>query len=772
MVIVAVAFIAILISTLFWVTMANFRMKYGDVKVKGSFYTAETVLEEIKAGLQTQASRSLMEAYGTAYATYVSGSGESNFQEDYLTSLYNYYVNAPATDEYDMKKLIAYVDRELLNSTADGSASGYAAEITTPLDPALGTPMKPELIKTDNKVILKNVLVKFADYDKKNYSEIRTDFAISMPTAGFARASATPDIFKKYALVANDSLQVRGKVSLKKNAYGGNYGTSIGTEVLGASLDVSDADLFVSKGAISINGTSASQFKSGTGTSVYANDLVINSGDLDLAGKTFIANDLVINGPGNAKLAGDYYGYGNSLTEADRSSAVLVNSRHVSLDISGITSMLLAGHAFIGTSGKSGWNEGEETGDPADPKPTISMNKQDVFMDQSIAVKGDQVAYLIPGSCIGVWKYPDGTDGDTLVGMNPIPDVGYKTVSEGSMELDLDSFLNETCYITNESGEKVLNGEMRVVDMDRSVRALGGRPLKDFGTTYKIIYKRQNGKPMAYFYLVLDSEEKAKEYMQAYFGVKQGSMKSFYNYYLGNYMNVFTDPNESGYQITTPGQYVVKTSGGDWMLTGGSTSSDEQERLKSEIKETYEALYTKLVERRSLLTGDELTRPIFNNLILEDKMPPAGTERIYEATTVSGNVYAVISGKDVTITGGYYEGVDLDQIRLIVTTGNIVIQGDYNGLAIAKGNIELRAPAGTEAVVRSDNLLELTYVLQSPDLVSGSAGADDPQTPLQYFKDNTEYVLEGTAVSANEAVSDNDVTDITELVTYENWTKL
>ena len=46
-VIVAMAFVGILASTLMWMSLMNFRMKVTERKVKESFYNAEMVFEQM-----------------------------------------------------------------------------------------------------------------------------------------------------------------------------------------------------------------------------------------------------------------------------------------------------------------------------------------------------------------------------------------------------------------------------------------------------------------------------------------------------------------------------------------------------------------------------------------------------------------------------------------------------------------------------------------------------------------------------------------------------
>ena len=76
------------------------------------------------------------------------------------------------------------------------------------------------------------------------------------------------------------------------------------------------------------------------------------------------------------------------------------------------------------------------------------------MMGESIAVKGGQVAYLVPAECIGTVK------GESVIGQNPI---------NAEKENDIIDFRNE------------YGDEFKEVDFDRKVYRLGGKSLSEFG---------------------------------------------------------------------------------------------------------------------------------------------------------------------------------------------------------------------------------------------------------------------------------------------------
>ena len=62
-VIIAMAMIGILATTLLWMSYYGYKIKVNDIRNKNSFYSAETVMEQIIAGLQGEASDAMAKSY-------------------------------------------------------------------------------------------------------------------------------------------------------------------------------------------------------------------------------------------------------------------------------------------------------------------------------------------------------------------------------------------------------------------------------------------------------------------------------------------------------------------------------------------------------------------------------------------------------------------------------------------------------------------------------------------------------------------------------------
>ena len=108
-VIIAMAFIGILASVLMYMSLLNYQMKVNNLKAKDNFYSAETVLDEIRSYMGTQISESVGNAYENVLQNYSSTSAEektSKLRYYFLTDMQSKYMLDGSTDTnyYDLTK--------------------------------------------------------------------------------------------------------------------------------------------------------------------------------------------------------------------------------------------------------------------------------------------------------------------------------------------------------------------------------------------------------------------------------------------------------------------------------------------------------------------------------------------------------------------------------------------------------------------------------------------------------------------------------------------
>lgn len=179
MVIVVVAFVSILATTLLYVAGTNYYRKATDLKTKESFYEAETALEEIRADLTVEVSEAAKEAYTTVLINYAAADRDTRyylFQNEFFDVLRanwekktnNPYDPAnPYTYEQVVKALVSgpYRDSISLNSSVIGNPLEVHAE--------------------DGYAILRGVELQYTD--AQGYTTmISTDYLITIPSINWS----------------------------------------------------------------------------------------------------------------------------------------------------------------------------------------------------------------------------------------------------------------------------------------------------------------------------------------------------------------------------------------------------------------------------------------------------------------------------------------------------------------------------------------------------------------------------------------------------------
>lgn len=179
-VIVVVAFISILATTILYVSGTNFYMKMTDLHTKESFYEAETALEEIKAFLMEQAAEAGREAYMDVMIRYASTDGYTRY------ALYQNRFFALLNEKWEEERTpVGGTERTYLETLASLISSYPVAPIdpsaasTLSLDMSIPNAGSMELHAEDGYALLRGLIF---TYTKDGYTTmISTDFIISVP---------------------------------------------------------------------------------------------------------------------------------------------------------------------------------------------------------------------------------------------------------------------------------------------------------------------------------------------------------------------------------------------------------------------------------------------------------------------------------------------------------------------------------------------------------------------------------------------------------------
>lgn len=747
-VIVALAFVGILGATIMWMSLNNYRMKATDRRMKESFYSAETVFEQIVAGLQKDASDAAEYSYSYVmqnYANWNEQKRNSKFTAEYLNQLQKILSDNPSGNvtRYDLARLQRYVDSGI-GLSIDKNLPGNPKRLllTVNINPADGSidyeqPTGEIVRPTDEDyLLLKGLHLEFVD-ERGFLSIIDTDIIISAPAVEFTQSSTMPEVFD-FCIIADKKFEnttTSGPVTVNGNLYAGEEGIDIFHE-----MRLQKSERIVSKGPVTLQNSIAKLFVGGADADdipqFWTENINIKGGETTLHSKTYVADDLTMNGVGTVvKLDEEYYGYGSSTADSAKSSAILINGIDNTLDMTDLNKLLIAGHSYIGTSKAAG----------IDSKPLVSGIDQivsdanswtnaDILMGESIAVKGNQIAYLIPEECIGV------LDGNTVVGKNPLS--GFEYIRMMTQYNDNSAF-NEVSFskTVSEYG--------------------GGTSLSAYASDFRKIFAPSNGETMVYYYMVM-SEENANRFFKDFYGLQKSKFDSYFNIYSsgGILTGTFARINIQGNYMTSEatGLPVIPQS----VTLHDAVTQDEQELSEEtgRYTEISTALTTKLIDNYYGLTEAEKAKTVFDNIIQKAQLKlfvRNGTRNF----VLDDGVNAVFTGVD----NYEYGSLGNSKTRLIVAVNDVTVSKDFTGIIIASGTVTVNAGVTLSSADSGDPRTELARVLQC------EAGGTDTRRPIDFFINGGEYVLDGTPASPSEDGTIVRSIDVTKLVRYQNWIK-
>ena len=774
-VIIAMAMIGILATTLLWMSYINYKIKVNDIRNKNSFYSAETVMEQIVAGLQKETSDAVAVAYQEVLSNWEELDSESNryssFASMYLDTLVKHLRDSEKGDGYYSRDILeGYVDTTIwgnVNKTAwnNGTDETDASKAKAPV---------MELVN-GNSLILRNVFVSYMDGDR--LSIVSTDLCLDVPEIVFTQSGSIDDLYD-YLLIGNQGIsltQGSGQVTGDGSIYAGTDDKGKGGIIINpaSSLAINNGRYVISKGEIDVVGPGAGfivRDAKETGSSVYAKSLDLQSGTISLDSKTYIANDLTLSGNGSrATLTKEYYGYGTSMaiglegdpTDQENSSAIIINGQNSTVDMSGVNTLMLAGRAYIGTNTTK---EELDQNAAAAVEDAGKKNEKAVLMGESITVKGGQIAYLVPTECLGIYN------GETIIGQNPLTQ-DQATKMQAYKDQYGDNF--------------------KEVDFTRPVSRLGGQSLASFGVAdmdhiRKVSTQYVGGgtesKSLTYYYLVMNADNAAKYYQTYYLN---GSNKESIDHYFKKYATggiLLGDYTSAQNSYTILGNALVSdalSQSGVSLLASTNTTTNtmtpaEVFQKSGEIANVYKGLTTNLSEDGA---SASTFRNVFDSVIKKEI-----TIKQADGTELKKNIidYLAENGfgtmefttedglKGIITTGNYTLSSatgGASKVRLIVSLGDITIDRNFTGLAIAKGTITINGAITNGASSLKRNKMELYKVLNA---TTGAEG--DTITPMTFFVNGETSLADGAQEAPTDDAGNLNI-DYTGIVRYVNWEK-
>ncbi len=769
-VIIALAMVGILAATIMWMSLTNYYMKVTDKGNKQGFYASETVLEQIKAGLEEDASLAASRAYAYIltkdYSNVSTADRDYQFKQKYKEYLVDIIKKGDDRYQYDLDVLIKAVDSSFGVVTSGRQSSGNVRYITTSSSDG-----KCHLWYEPSSDILRleKIHLEYTETDANNnqyVSVIDTDIIVSTPDISFTQTSVLPDVFE-YALVADTKLSsdLNGNSNIFGSIYAGDEGIQLNDK-----MNIRDAASFISKGNIFIGQTDTApdgisapetvldiEGKSGSEkTEFWANDITLGrkSKLKTQYVDSYIADDITLTGrKAVVEMAGgNFCGYGSSDSDPATSSAIVVNGLGGTVKMDGLNKVTLLGRTFISPQNQISVPEG------------LSVNKVDLPMGESLAVKGEQVAFLVPDSCLSYER----TVSTNEAMPNPFPTTTSGYPQRDKIQVDL-------------SGLSKYN------------------PSKQF------VYPP--GSDLGYVYMNMTGEN-ANAYYREYYKKNKDRLNNYFLVYAGtgkieipDGMNMESQGNLLSAKVGDPTEDTDKilVNKDSQLNTANPVSTEEKKKINEECVRTKKNLCAKLIKDGAVQA--ELENTLFDNLIkradVEDLISRNGSSpspgvRLYPFTGTfndgSGDkdYKAVFVKTDDT----HYYNYDDESIRVLVVIGNVEINKNFTGLLIASGDVKIKK-TDTKIVsiinefngyneggvpVKDEHAIDRLKVCLTKEQSVHEENKithlpeDVDRIALEYFVDGSEYDLDGLSKRSGETVSSNKV-NFTKMVTFSNWVK-
>ena len=727
-VIVACAVIGLLAVVSLWASLINYQMKITDTKVKSNFYSAETVLDQICVGLQSNVSDAYNKAYTTTMQKYSALSEDERnnmFIREYVENICLALKSTTVGDRnYNMSLLKSYVDSDLLDNTTYPYAE--ITSLTT------SEPSGDGLMSTyDSGVVLKGIKVVFVDAEGFS-SVIETDISLNIPEMKFVTAEDMPDTFS-YSMIANsgiDFTEPGSNVNVNGSVYAGSpYAVSVSNpEVMsfnlkdiGIKLTLADSKYLIAEGTINISDSSV--FSVAADNQLWTDNIQVGGGtDVHLRGSSYVSDDLTLGGNSPKIYLGEggtgrYVGYGNNTNRAADSSAIIINGKNSTLDMSGLDDLFVAGYSFIQTSSI------------ANDRTVSYEDNNDVRMGESISLKGNQIGYLIPGECIGV-----DSSGKSLYNRNPITYAEYTAIMDDDDYMEVDDSI-----VSHKTGHKL------------SYYLENGESISDCVTTVFVpTNSGQESDGLVYYYISL-SPETASLYYNDYYSENTEKLNTYADFF-ANVIN----SNDAASRVYTAGKFSLYES--DELKLYGTNELDVDDEIAL-LENTYTALNSTLTANYQSGNGAAYGQTVFENIIDSAKLlevtngQPSGKRKVNFTGSAGDVMTAVLVNGDYTYSSETQEGGNL---RLIIATGDVNVNADFTGTIICLGKLSVNGNCN----IKNEDQEKMKKLL--------TADIDGTNFLYHIFDEGSSYIVSltgGNGDASNTSIAYSDI------ITFKNWTK-
>jgi len=621
-VVVSMLFVMALGAALLFTAYTGYSIEITQRGDKENFYEASSAMDDMRLGVQTLLSEAVAQAYTNALASYTTtiAAGvdpQTAFNDNITAQLLlktnpggvAYFTSSTVSGKtvisgYNAAALRTFIDSDVLADTSISvSVTGSTAARSSSEAGVLET------------VSLKSVSVQYIQSGFE--SDITSDIVIAMPNF-FANSSVASSI-NKYAIIAHNSV-INSSGGDATVADGSVFAGSGGVTVSGNdnTLTFSGGDL-ICKGTILADNSALFSFNA-PDNELWTNEIQVGgtgSGTATLNGNVFVADDLSLNGDGaHVTLENTYFGFGNSFSSSEESSSIVINGRSSVLDISQLESLSLAGVSFINF----------------DPSGT-GTDTYSIPMGESLSIKSDQLAYLVPLKCI------------TNFASNPCV---FDKNATFSPTIDTNTVL----WGTGENAKKLSD-------------YIGGTK-GSIQTLYKPLGDNANN--IVYVFLIFSDKQYANAYFKDYFAADKSKISQYMSLYVNSFDKVAEADTAGNTYYTPSGGTLTLNPASDTVYAAGA------QLLYSKMQSPY-LVFVNDAEMDTLAAETQKTLQFKNASNQVVAVVSAEGDFPYSfAYDPSKTVRLIISSQDVTVNDKY--------TGIIIAGHDVILKSDVSGQAL------------------------------------------------------------------------------------------
>ncbi len=752
LVLISMTFMTLLGLTVIAMTITNIRLKAAQKSSQVNFYNTDNVLDTIAAGIQNASSEASANAYAEAMSQYsatlssASDSLRDSYTKSFKEKMISLFSNGGCTLADDPTTEYFYEDDVLKAYLSASDESSYIPH----------TDGHGRMIVDGDTIVLKEVAV--LKEENSYETTLTTDIRVDVPEVSTDAHSE----YLGYAILADDQIIANAvNATVNGSVYAGTVRRDTSNDTTGILVSGSGSlgnltihgKNIITRGDVKVtNGGRLDVTGDGISSAhLWVENLLTGSGTvanrISITGECNIADDLELNGVSdNVTLTGQYYGYNykeeyttaDLKTEASYSSAISLNGKGDSLDLTNLDQLILSGRTYISKR-------------ISDAEKVAGISNPDIELGESLAVKSNQLAYFVPGDFI---ENP-GVYGGQIQGGHGLPGYGTGTDSDkyyfeyGAQGVFAFNYKKYNDYI-DVPGFDIMD----YVDL--------AQPLQKYLRHDSTVVDRD----VEYFYLKFADKEKSSQFYDVFYSdsVQEKVLDSVNQYYVADNSGILLNNGDA--LLCSSGNIMYSDgAGGDLKLriqNNSGIASGIHNEVAMEKSIEYVSRQLSLVEGYSSGTSSSLWRlPTdpsrdFSKSGLKDNtnlfrtlIPDPDALTAYEGA-LYGGVVVVAKGDYVwesskAASMGSKEGI-------IIATGDIELRDDFSGMVLAGGDVTIGATGVT--ISSNEELLEKMFTedKQAASPIFFNAFS-------RYFRKS----VDATIGTESDAKPEN--------VSYDNWTR-